>query len=98
MTRVSEDPTARLVEICVARGATTYISGPAAKAYLDKSKFDAAGIELKYANYSGYPVYDQGSETFEHGVSVVDVLMRCGSDARGHLKSLRDRNSFLDAA
>ena len=55
----------------------------------------AAGIELSYANYEGYPVYDQGGGAFEHGVSVIDLLMRVGPAARAHLKSLRDRSSFL---
>jgi hypothetical protein len=98
VARHTDDPTARLVEICLARGATNYISGPAAKSYIDKQKFDAAGIHLHYANYSNYPVYSQSAEVFEHGVSVIDLLMHRGKDARMHLKSINDRGSFLDAS
>lgn len=94
--RTKPDPTDRLIEICLARGATCYISGPAAKSYLKEDRFEKAGIAVKYANYSGYPVYEQHSDTFEHGVSIVDVLMCCGSGVRGHLKSLKSRDSFLD--
>ena len=93
--RTTDDPTSRLIEICRARGATTYISGPAAKAYLDKAKFDAVGIDLKFADYSGYPVYDQGTAAFEHGVSIIDLLMQCGPAARAQLKSFSNRQSFL---
>lgn len=93
--RTTDDPTERLIEICQGRGATHYVSGPAARAYIDRSRFEAAGIELSYANYEGYPVYDQGGGAFEHGVSVIDLLMRVGPAARAHLKSLRDRSSFL---
>jgi WbqC-like protein family len=93
--RTAESPDDRLVEICVARGATQYVSGPAARAYIEKGKFERAGVELRYADYSGYPVYDQQSETFEHGVSVLDLLMRCGPAARSHLKSPANRDSFL---
>ena len=93
--RTTDDPTDRLIEICLARGATTYISGPAAKAYLDKAKFDAVGIDLKFADYSGYPVYDQGTAAFEHGVSIIDLLMQCGPAARAQLKSFSNRQSFL---
>jgi hypothetical protein len=96
--RTTPDPTDRLIEICKARGATCYISGPAAKAYLQRARFDAAGITLKYANYSGYGAYEQGTVAFEHGVSIVDVLMRCGKDARHHLKSPAGPESFLDDA
>jgi hypothetical protein len=93
--RRAETPTDRLIEICLARGATLYLSGPAARAYIELDKFDRAGVELRYADYSDYPVYDQQSEIFEHGVSLVDVLMRCGPAARGHLKSLSQRDRFL---
>lgn len=96
--RTTEDPTARLVEICKARGATRYVSGPAARAYIKKELFDDAGVELLYANYQGYPVYDQSMRPFEHGVSIIDTLMRCGAQARDHLKSPRVPEGFLVAA
>lgn len=87
VARTTHDPAARLVEICQAFGATCYLSGPAAKSYIDPDLFDAAGIRLEYADYEGYPSYAQNSETFEHGVSVIDLLMHTGDDARSHLKS-----------
>ncbi len=96
--RTTEDPTERLIEICRARGATRYISGPAARAYIQKELFDEAGVELLYANYQGYPTYDQAMEPFEHGVSIIDTLMRCGPEARAHLQSLRAPERFLDPA
>lgn len=94
--RKAQDPTGRLVEICTQRKATRYVSGPAARDYIEEEKFTAAGIALNYANYSGYPVYDQATAKFEHGVSIIDVLFRCGREARTHLKSPRDQSSFLD--
>jgi WbqC-like protein family len=93
--RDTESPTGRLVEICRARAATQYVSGPAAKNYIESELFDRAGIALRYANYSGYPVYEQATQTFEHGVSMVDLIMRCGENARRHLKSIGNRASFL---
>ncbi len=96
--RSTDDPTRRLVELCVARGATSYLSGPAARAYIEPEQFSEAGIELVYADYTGYPVYDQGSAQFEHGVSIIDLLMRFGPQARDHLKSTRDRRGLFAAA
>jgi hypothetical protein len=93
--RQAETPTDRLVEICVARGADTYLSGPAARAYIENDKFERAGVALRYADYAGYPPYDQKAPAFEPGVSMLDVLMRCGPAARTHLKSLTDRDSFV---
>jgi hypothetical protein len=95
--RASDLPTERLIEICQARAATEYVSGPAAKEYIEANRFAEAGIALRYANYSGYPVYEQSTSTFDHGVSIIDVIMRCGSAARDHLKSISDRTSFLDS-
>jgi hypothetical protein len=89
-------PTGRLIEICQARGATVYVSGPSARAYIDAAQFANAGIALCYANYSGYPEYHQGTAVFDHHTSLLDTLFNCGPDTRGHLKSLHDPSSFLD--
>lgn len=96
--RLTENKTGRLVEICRARGATSYLSGPAARVYIETARFTEAGISLAYADYSGYAEYDQAMTPFEHGVSVIDLLMRCGPQARNHLKSTRDRSRFLQPA
>ncbi len=93
--RTSDDPTARLVEICAARAATDYISGPAARSYIDTARFDQARVRLHYATYAGYPTYDQGTTTFEHGVSIIDTLMRCGPSCRSHLRSVAGDPGFL---
>lgn len=98
ITRQTSDPTGRLVEICLSRGATRYVSGPAAKAYIEHDQFAAANIELLYANYNGYPTYDQGMEPFEHGVSMLDILFRFGSRARSHLKTVSRNAPFLEPA
>lgn len=92
--RKSDSPTARLVEICLARNARDYLSGPAAQAYIDQQQFDAVGIRLFYADYSGYQEYSQGTAQFDHGVSIVDLLMRCGPAAINHLKSSHAREKF----
>jgi hypothetical protein len=93
--RTTDDPTKRLIEICKARGATAYVSGPAARNYLDIAAFREAGIAVYYADYRDYPAYPQGCSPFEHGVSIIDALMQCGTDARRHLKAIERRNEFL---
>jgi hypothetical protein len=83
---IGEGKTERLVHICQQAGATLYISGPAARDYIDASLFDAAGIELRYFDYSGYPEYPQLWGEFQHGVSVIDLLFNCGSEAPNYMK------------
>jgi len=94
--RETPNPTERLVEICRARGATDYITGPAARAYLKPELLRAVGVRLHFANYQDYPKYPQSMTPFDHRVSVIDTLFWCGCAARAQLKSLRDRRSFLD--
>jgi hypothetical protein len=92
-------PTQRIIEICKARGATEYLSGPAARAYLEEEQLRDAGIALEYADYSGYSEYQQQMPVFEHGVSIIDALFRCGgTGARAMLKSVRAPDSFHIAA
>ncbi|MSO96194.1 MAG: hypothetical protein EXQ81_10470 [Thermoleophilia bacterium] len=79
--------TERLVALCRAAGATEYLSGPAARAYMDESLFAAAGITLRYMDYSGYPEYPQLHPPFGHHVSIVDLIFNVGDDARRYLKS-----------
>jgi hypothetical protein len=73
--------TERLVGLCRAVNATRYVSGPAAKSYLQGELFDQAGIDLTFKSYDGYPEYPQAHPPFIHGVSVLDLLFSVGPDA-----------------
>lgn len=70
------DRVERLVSLLKQVGATTYISGPAAKDYLADHEhlFADNNIRLVYKSYSGYPEYRQLSQPFEHAVSILDLL------------------------
>jgi hypothetical protein len=72
----------RLVAICEHLGASRYVSGPAAKAYIDHRIFERAGIEVEYFDYSGYREYPQLHPPFEHNVSALDLLFNTGRDAK----------------
>jgi hypothetical protein len=78
---LAEGKTDRLLGICRDLGAGAYLSGPAARDYLDTESFIRAGIEVRWMEYSGYPTYDQPHGAFEHGVSVVDTLLCTGAAA-----------------
>ena len=73
--------TERLVEICRQAGATTYLSGPAARSYIEPEIFQAAGVELVYFDYDGYPEYPQLFPPFDHFVSILDLLFNEGPHA-----------------
>ncbi len=76
-----EGKTERLSNLCQQAGAMEYISGPAAKDYIEEKYFEDAGIKLSWFNYSGYPEYPQQWGEFAHGVSILDLLFNCGKDS-----------------
>jgi hypothetical protein len=83
-----EGKTERLVGLCQDTGASYYLSGPAAKDYIEDRLFKEAGIELAYADYSNYPEYPQLYGKFEHRLSVLDLLFNAGPDALKYMKLL----------
>jgi len=72
--------TDRLINILQKVGATDYISGPSAQAYIEEEKFNTAGITLEYMSYN-YPAYPQLYPPFDPQVSILDLLFMTGTDA-----------------
>ena len=84
---LAEGRSERLLDICRQACATTYLSGPSARGYLDEAMFGAARVKVEWMDYSGYREYPQLYPPFEHGVTILDLLFNTGSAARGYLKS-----------
>lgn len=76
--------TERLIQIIKKIGATHYISGPSAQAYVEPQKFDEAGISLEYMEYN-YPEYAQLYPPFDPYVTVLDLLFMTGKEAIRYL-------------
>jgi hypothetical protein len=76
----------RVLAILRACGATRYLSGPAAKSYLEPRRFTEANVSLAYKTYD-YAEYPQLYGAFEGQVTVLDLLFNCGPESRRHLKS-----------
>lgn len=81
----SMDPTERLIQLCRAVGATRYLSGPAARSYLEANRFEDSVIEVVWMDYYGYPYYPQLWGRFEPKVSIVDLLLNTGDEAADYL-------------
>jgi hypothetical protein len=69
--------TDRLVSICNALDAQTYISANGAKPYLEIDKFYSEGINVVFQDYQ-HPVYPQVFPGFLSSLSVVDLVFNCG--------------------
>ena len=85
--------TDRLLDILQKAGASIYISGPAARSYIEEEKFQTAGIKLIYKDYSGYPEYPQMHGEFNHFVTVLDLIFNVGSDAPYYIWGWRESNN-----
>ena len=76
----------RLADLCSQANATEYISGPAAKNYIDENVFCERGIRLTWFDYSDYPEYPQLWGKFIHNVTIIDLLFNCGKDASRYMR------------
>lgn len=83
-----EEPTDRLIDLCLAAGATQYLAGPGAEGYMDKPRFEASGVELEIQEFH-HPVYRQVYEPFEPNLSAIDLLFCEGPEALRQLRSSR---------
>ncbi len=87
--KTSNGKNLRLVEICKSLEANIYVSGPAARQYLDVEMFESAGISVEWFDYSGYTEYPQLWGTFEPQVSILDLLFNCGPESAKYLRYFR---------
>lgn len=67
----------RLLLLCRHFGATRYLSGSAARDYLDVDKFAKAGVEVVWHDYS-HPVYRQQHGPFVAYLSTIDLVLNEG--------------------
>ncbi len=75
---LAEGKTERLAQLCRQAGGTEYVSGPAAKDYVEAQVFSDLNIKLTWFDYAGYPEYPQQWGDFIHGVTILDLLFNCG--------------------
>ncbi|MFB3143731.1 MAG: WbqC family protein [Candidatus Methylomirabilales bacterium] len=74
------EATERLVAICQALEADTYLSGAGGRGYLDLTRFEEAGIRVLFQAFQTRP-YPQRFEAFVPDLSVVDLLFNCNGDS-----------------
>jgi hypothetical protein len=77
--------TERLVNICRHFGATRYLSGSAARDYLDVALFEGHGIAVEWQEFT-HPVYPQLHGPFLPYLSALDLILNCGEESRAVLE------------
>jgi hypothetical protein len=76
----------RLADLCLQAGASEYISGPAAKDYIDEDVFSERNVKLSWFDYEEYHRYPQLWGDFTHQVTILDLIFNCGKDAKKYMK------------
>ena len=85
--------TDRIIQICQALKADTYLSGSGGKNYLEEDKFKAAKIELRYQEFV-HPVYKQHNaklNNFLPYMSIVDLIFNQGQASLEYLRKANAR-------
>jgi len=70
----------RLISLCQRFGVTHYLTGDAARDYLDLPAFERIGVKVVWQDYR-HPEYPQGPLAFVPYLSIVDLLLNCGPDS-----------------
>ncbi len=73
-----------LVELTLAVGGNTYLSGEGAKDYFDPEVFNKSGCKHLFNRYV-HPVYPQLGSNFLEGMGCIDLLFNCGKDGRKYI-------------
>lgn len=84
-----EGKTERLADLCSQAGGAEYVSGPAAKGYIDTDVFERMGITLNWFDSSGYSEYPQLWGEFTHGVTILDLLFNCGKESPHYMRYVK---------
>lgn len=82
---VAGDKNERLLRLCELVGANEYLTGDAARDYLNVDMFSDRGIAVRWHGYA-HPVYKQLHGEFVSHLSALDILLNCGTEAETILK------------
>lgn len=82
-----ENPNDRLIDILLSVGADYYVTGPAAKNYINEEVFQSNKINVQYFEYGPYKPYKQRNQSFIDNVSILDTIFSCGPYAREYITS-----------
>ena len=77
---IKTDKTERLITICQMLNASKYLTGDAAKDYIDEDEFTKNNIELEFHNYS-HPTYKQLYGEFIPYLSIIDLIFNHGDES-----------------
>lgn len=85
---LNDGKTDRLVDICKKLKGKIYVSGIAAKNYIEIDKFNKEKIKVEWFDYDGFVEYPQLWGEFSHNVTILDLLFNCGKKSKHYMRHL----------
>jgi WbqC-like protein family len=82
---VNKTGTERIVEVCKAVGADTYVSGIGGRNYLVGSLFERNGLRLEYQDYHAVPYPQRLTKQFIPDLSILDMLANVGPQSPDYI-------------
>src|SRR5205823_3908231 len=95
--QIGGQSTERLVNICKAVNADTYVSGIGGKNYIQDEIFEKSGIRLEYQNYVPRPYPQRFTDEFVPNLSIIDMLANVGQESAGVIRGIADPPVTLKA-
>lgn len=77
---VTGTSTEKLVNLCKAVEADTYVSGIGGRNYMEENLFRKNNIALEYQNYTAKPYSQRLSDSFIPDLSIIDMLVNVGPE------------------
>ena len=85
-----DEPNDRLIDICKALGADTYLAGEGGANYMDLERFKKNRINVVIQEFE-HPVYAQQFDEFQSHLSIVDLLFNCGPESMDVIRRSNER-------
>ena len=82
---LEEERSTRLASLVEQTNGTHYVTGPAAKNYLNLEPFKARNISVEWFSYEGYEEYAQLWGEFNGAVSIIDLLFNHGKNSKSYI-------------
>jgi len=82
---LDNDPTDRLIDICISMGGDTYLSGKDGIKYMNLERFKERDVKIIVQDFK-HPVFPQLFGEFVSHLSIVDLLFNCGPQSLEKIK------------
>ena len=93
---VKGESTERLVNVCKAVGADTYVAGKGSKSYIEEKLFLKNNLKIEYQDYVLTPYAQRFTSDFVPDLSIIDMLANVGPDSIKLITSMSENLPIIE--